>query len=131
MDLEKKKTPKPFITACDKFIYLEILNPKIKVAKEIKSKTKRISKDQTSPLSTIDQKLINLITDSVSDLSDESGWTFLGNLGNHILKKKTDFDPRNYGFPKLFPLIQSIDKFEIDERETGVNNIRHIYLKNK
>ncbi len=127
----EKKTPKPFITACDKFIYLEILNPKIKVAKEIKSKTKRISKDQTSPLSTIDQKLINLITDSVSDLSDESGWTFLGNLGNHILKKKTDFDPRNYGFPKLFPLIQSIDKFEIDERETGVNNIRHIYLKNK
>ncbi len=127
----EKKTPKPFITACDKFIYLEILNPKIKAAKEIKSKTKRISKDQTSPLSTIDQKLINLITDSVSDLSDESGWTFLGNLGNHILKKKTDFDPRNYGFPKLFPLIQSIDKFEIDERETGVNNIRHIYLKNK
>lgn len=127
----EKKTPQPFITACDKFIYLEILKPETKAAKEVKSKTKKNTKDEISPLSKIDQRLINLITNSVSDLSDESGWTFLGNLGSYILKKKTDFDPRNYGFPKLFPLIQSIDKFEIDERETGVKNIRHIYLKNK
>ena len=127
----EKKTPQHFITACDKFIYLEILKPETKAAKEVRSETKMNTKDEISPLSRIDQGLINLITDSVSDLSDESGWTFLGNLGSYILKKKTDFDPRNYGFPKLFPLIQSIDKFEIDERETGVKNIRHIYLKNK
>lgn len=127
----EKKTPQPFITACDKFIYLEILKPKAKTIKEVKSKTKKLTKEEVSPLSKIDKRLINLLTDSVADLSDESGWTFLGNLGSYILKKKTDFDPRNYGFPKLFPLIQSIDKFEIDERETGVKNIRHIYLKNK
>lgn len=127
----EKKTPKPFITACDKFIYLEILKPEKKAAKEVESKAKKKTKDKSSPLNKIDQELINLLTESVSDLSDESGWTFLGNLGSYILKMKTDFDPRNYGFPKLFPLIQSIDKFEIDERETGVKNIRHIYLKNK
>lgn len=127
----EKKTPQPFITACDKFIYLEILKPETKTVKEVKSKAKVNTKDEVSPLSRIDQGLIKLITESVSDLSDESGWTFLGNLGSYILKKKTDFDPRNYGFPKLYPLIQSINKFEIDERETGVNNIRHIYLKNK
>jgi len=127
----EKKTPQPFITACDKFIYLEILKPVKKAAKEVESKAQRKSKDKTAPLSKIDKELIDLITESVSDLSDESGWTFLGNLGSYILKKKTDFDPRNYGYPKLFPLIQSIDKFEIDERETGVNNIRHIYLRNK
>ena len=127
----EKKTPKPFITACDKFIYLEILKPEKKAAKEVESKAKKKTKDKSSPLSKIDQELINLLTESVSDLSDESGWTFLGNLGSHMLKMKTDFDPRNYGFSKLFPLIQSIDKFEIDERETGVKNIRHIYLKNK
>lgn len=127
----EKKTPKPFITACDKFIYLEILKPEKKAPKEVQSKTKKKTKDKAAPLSKIDQELIDLLTESVSDLSDESGWTFLGNLGSHMLKMKTDFDPRNYGFSKLFPLIQSIDKFEIDERETGVKNIRHIYLKNK
>jgi uncharacterized LabA/DUF88 family protein len=127
----EKKTPQPFITACDKFIYLEILKPKVKATKELKSKAKKSPKEEATPLSKVDQGLVNLIVDSVSDLSDEGGWTFLGNLGSYILKKKTDFDPRNYGFTKLFPLIQSIDKFEIDERETGVKNIRHIYLKNK
>jgi hypothetical protein len=53
----------------------------------------------------------------------------LGNLGSFIIKKKPDFDPRNFGFAKLLPLIKSIGKIEIDERETGVNNIRHIYVK--
>ena len=75
--------------------------------------------------------MINLLTKSVADLADESGWTFLGDLGNFIVKKKTDFDPRNYGFPKLLPLIKSIKRFEIDERETGNKNIRHIYIKIK
>lgn len=127
----EKKTPQPFITACDKFIYIEILKTKVANTPALKSKTKSNRKNETPPLNKIDQAIIKLITESVSDLSDEDGWTFLGNLGNYILKKKTDFDPRNYGFAKLFPLIQSIGKFEIDARETGINNIRHIYVKNK
>ena len=64
-------------------------------------------------------------------MADESGWTFLGNLGSYILKKKPDFDARNYGFPKLLPLIKNIDMFEIDERDTGKGRIRHIYLREK
>ncbi|MEZ4905218.1 MAG: NYN domain-containing protein [Spirosomataceae bacterium] len=115
----EKKTPQPFITACDKFIYIEILKPELEVQTEIKSKKRSSTKSKASPLNRIDQALIKLITQSVDELSDESGWTFLGNLGNYILKKRTDFDPRNYGFSKLFPLIQSLNKFEIDERETG------------
>ncbi|MBP9187602.1 MAG: OST-HTH/LOTUS domain-containing protein, partial [Bacteroidia bacterium] len=55
----------------------------------------------------------------------------LANLGNFIIKKQPDFDPRNFGFPKLLPLIKNIGKFEIDERDTGVGNIRHIYLKQR
>lgn len=125
------KTPKPFITACDKFIYIEILKAKIEEEADLKSIKRSKPKDQSPPLNKIDKSLIKLLSDSVSDLSDEDGWTFLGSLGNYILKKKPDFDPRNYGFQKLYPLIQSIGKFEIDERETGVNNIRHIYLRNK
>jgi len=126
----QKKTPQPFISACDKFIYLEIL--KITAAEHSnvgKSTTK--PKQKNEPLSKVDAETIKLITESVNDLADESGWTFLGNLGNFIIKKKPDFDPRNYGFPKLLPLIKDIKKFDIDERATGINNIRHIYLKQK
>ncbi len=137
----EKKTPNPFITACDKFVYIEILKntglpiprPSSKPSPLNKNKPKVESKpkEESKPLNRVDDELINLLTKSVADLADESGWTFLGELGNFILKKKTDFDPRNYGFPKLLALIKSLDKFVIDERESGNKNIKHIYLKTK
>ena len=79
----------------------------------------------------MDPQIIKLLTLSVSDLADENGWTFLGELGNLMLKKKPDFDPRNYGFAKMLPLIKSINVFEIDERETGKKNSKHIYIRKK
>ncbi len=129
--LGEKKTPLPFITACDKFIYIEILK---NIASSAVAKTPQVkgsAKPQSKPLNKIDKSLVHLLVESVQDLADESGWAFLGNLGNFILKKKADFDPRNYGFPKLLPLIKTIDRFIIDEREAGNNNIRHIYIKIK
>lgn len=126
----ERKTPQPFISACDKFIYLEILKAAVTETDDSKKKTSK-PKRKEAPLSKVDSKTIKLITDSVNDLADESGWAFLGNLGSYILKMKPDFDSRNYGFPKLLPLIKDINKFEIDERETGKGNIRHIYLKEK
>jgi len=126
----EKKTPKPFITACDKFIYIEILKKKNENAKE-SGKKQSDSSSSSSSVNKIDKDLIRLIKDSIYEISDENGWAFLGSLGNYILKKKTDFDPRNYGFPKLFPLIKKIGEFEISEKETGEKNIRHIYVKNK
>ena len=128
----EQKTPKPFIAACDKFIYLEILKAEIVEAKTIASKGRDTTpKPKSESLSKVDSQLIRFITESAADLADESGWTFLGNLGAFILKKRTDFDPRNYGFSRLLPLIKSLGKFEIDERETGLNNIRHIFVKLK
>ncbi len=139
MGFGEKKTPKPFISACDKFIYLEILNnteesdPTETTEEPESTVTKKTekSKRKKEPLSKLDFKTIKLITESINDLGDEEGWTFLGNLGSFIIKKKPDFDPRNFGFPKLLPLIKSIGKIEIDERESGNNNIRHIYVKVK
>lgn len=132
----EKKTPKPFISACDKFIYLEILKNTIEPESTDEPETtvtKKAAKPKrkAEPLSKVDARTIKLITESVNALADEDGWTFLGNLGSFIIKKKPDFDPRNFGFSKLLPLIKSIGKIEIDERETGVNNIRHIYVKVK
>lgn len=129
----EKKTLTPFITACDKFIYIEIL--KRKQSAPIENGNKKESKNDATPvnkpLSRIDPELIKLFAESITDLADENGWTFLGELGNLLLKKKPDFDPRNYGFPKMLPLIKSMNKFEIDIRDSGKNNIKHIYIRKK
>jgi Fe-S-cluster formation regulator IscX/YfhJ len=129
----EKKTLNAFITACDKFIYIEILKPE--VVPQEQSNNKKVSlKTQTpksEPISKMDPRMLKLFSDSISDLADEHGWTFLGELGNLLLKKKPDFDPRNYGFPKMLALIRSIKNIEIDERDSGKNNIKHIYIRNK
>ncbi|MDR9399697.1 MAG: NYN domain-containing protein [Salibacter sp.] len=127
----EKKTPKPFITACDKFIYIEILKKEHESEPSEKSTKQRKSKSSTTSVSKVDRKLVKLIKQSIDEISDDSGWAFLGSLGSFILKKRPDFDPRNYGFQKLYPLIKSTGEFEFQEQETGKNNIRHIYLKNK
>jgi uncharacterized LabA/DUF88 family protein/Fe-S-cluster formation regulator IscX/YfhJ len=130
----EKKTLNPFISACDKFIYIEILKPEIESTSDEHDR-KRISRhtrtSAKNPLSKIDPKIIKLVTDSIADLADENGWTFLGELGNLLLKKKPDFDPRNYGYTKMLPLIKSMNKFIIDERETGAKNVKHIYIRKK
>jgi uncharacterized LabA/DUF88 family protein len=129
----EKKTLNPFITACDKFIYLEILKPKVAppALHDKKKMSQNIPAPTSEPLSKIDSALIKLVADSITDLADENGWAFLGELGNLMLKKQPDFDPRNYGHPKMLPLIKSMNRFEIDERETGKNNIKHIYIRKK
>jgi uncharacterized LabA/DUF88 family protein/Fe-S-cluster formation regulator IscX/YfhJ len=129
----EKKTLAPFITACDKFIYLEILNDEAEAAAAENSPEKATApaKHAKKPLSKIDPQIIRLFRDSIDDLADENGWAFLGDLGNLMLKKKPDFDPRNYGFSKMLPLIKSINKFDIDERDTGKNHIKHIYVRKR
>lgn len=126
----EQKTPQPFITACDKFIYIEILK-KEQEESEDKSNAKNKPKAKASLVGQVDKKLIKIIKASVDEISDDSGWAFLGLLGNYLIKRRPDFDPRNYGFSKLYPLVKSLNEFEIQERETGESNIRHIYLRNK
>jgi uncharacterized LabA/DUF88 family protein len=121
----ERKTPQPFITACDKFIYIEIL-ANDDIAPE--SKTKKQGKAQ---LPQIDKRTVNLIKSSINDLADESGWAFLGEVGTLILKKQPNFDPRNYGFKKLLLLMKSIDSIETDERQSENGGTRHVYVKVK
>lgn len=129
MGIGEKKTPLPFITACDKFVYIEILKQKTAPSKS-EEKQKENKKEMT-PMNKVDKSLMTFLKDSVSDLADETGWTFLGELGNFLIKKKRDFDPRNYGFQKLLPLIKSTNEFDVDIRETSNKNTKHIYVKIK
>ncbi|MBW6501060.1 MAG: NYN domain-containing protein [Bacteroidales bacterium] len=132
----ERKTPSPFIVACDKFIYLEILGAQPVIAEHSLVKKKRgkpaISKKKSEENDSQVQirKAKRLISSSITDLADENGWAYLGDVGNLILKKQPDFDPRNFGFVKLTPLIRSLD-FEIDERDSGQGGIRYIYIKNR
>lgn len=127
----ERKTPSPFITSCDKFIYIEILEKKIEEAIPGKSATRTPAAKTNKVVASRDRELVNLIEESINAVADEDGWVFLGVLGNLILKKRPDFDPRNYGFKKLIDLIKSIPRFEVDDRATGKNNISHFYVKVK
>ncbi len=124
----EKKTPEPFIVACDKFIYIEILKSQSEEPEtdDIKIQSKRkIEVDKITP------KVIRLISSTLSDLADDDGWAFLGDVGNLLQKKQPNFDSRNYGFQKLTPLIKSIGKFDIEQRESQKGRFKLIYVKNK
>ncbi|MCL6257555.1 NYN domain-containing protein [Aquiflexum sp. TKW24L] len=122
----EKKTPEPFIVACDKFIYLEILQKQVEETVGLKDKA--IPAPQVDK---INPKLIRLIAATISDLADDEGWAFLGDVGNLLQKKQPNFDARNYGFQKLTPLVKSIPAFEIDHRENIKGKTKLIYIRNK
>lgn len=122
----EKKTPNPFIVACDKFIYIEILKNQ--------SQKKEDGDDKDSDKSSVDKitrKEINLLRTTISDSSDEDGWAFLGDVGGLIQKKQPNFDSRNYGFDKLTPLIKSIGEFELEQRENPKSRHKLIFVRNK
>ena len=121
----EKKTPNPFIVACDKFVYIEVLRNQSE--KKEDSVEKENSKEN---LDKITRKDINLISTTISDLSDDDGWAFLGDVGSLILKKKPNFDSRNYGFEKLTPLIKSIGNFEVEQRVNPKSKNKLIFVKN-
>ncbi|MGH2553786.1 MAG: NYN domain-containing protein, partial [Chitinophagaceae bacterium] len=124
----EQKTPSPFRAACDKFIYIEILDQPETDVKQI-TQDKRRKKEKA--ITKTDKNLISLVTSSINDIADENGWAFLGELGNLLLKKRPDFDPRNYGFAKLLQLIRSLGNYEIDERESGRKNVKLVYVRVK
>ena len=124
----EKKTPESFIVACDKFIYIEILKYQSEESNTEHTKTKTPRKDN---IDKITPKVIKLISSTISDLADEDGWAFLGDVGNLLQKKQKNFDSRNYGFQKLTPLIKSIKQFEIEQRESPKGRFKLIYVKNK
>jgi uncharacterized LabA/DUF88 family protein len=137
----EKKTPNSFIVACDRFIYIEVLDGAIKkkspksrlaenkkVIEKVTAKT--TEKPEQKPLNKIDNQTIELIEDTLEAIGDEDGWAFLGDVGNLIVKKKPEFDPRNYGFSKLTPMLKSLsDILEIDERESDKKGIKHVFVR--
>lgn len=130
----ERKTPNAFIAACDKFIYIEIINPQpIKKSAKNGFDVKKGTKGATTvEHQEVDDKLLELLAVSINDVADENGWAFLAEVGNLLSRKQPDFDPRNYGFSKLTLLIDNQKKFfEIEQRKSGNSRIKHIYVRNR
>ena len=176
----EKKTPNPFIVACDKFIYIEVIRAAAKTksaqppepeqpepapqkapaparqepsaapaesAKPAGKKRKKKSPPEAAapapapepepapvqepPQQRVPRKVQDLIASAVDMIADEDGYAFMGELGNLLNRQQPDFDPRNYGFSKLTQLIKSLDRFEVDVRQTSNPHTKHVYLRDK
>ncbi len=119
----EKKTPQSFVSACDKFVYTEVLRLEDDSGPEVRRKNANGLKGDT--------KLITLLRAAVDAASDESGWAHLGSVGSNIAKQAPDFDPRNYGYKKLGELTSAIQLFEIDERTLNNGQSKAIYIRDK
>ena len=119
----EQKTPTPFVSACDKFIFTEVLRAKIDESEAIAKKSSNELKQDT--------KLVSLLRNAVEASSDESGWAQLGPVGNNIAKQAPEFDSRNYGYGKLGELVKATKLFDIEERQVGDTNIKVLYVRDK
>lgn len=125
--LGEKKTPNPFIVACDKFIYIEIL----KSITDDEEQNTENKKSLKADVDAVTPKIIQLIKSTISDVCDDDGWAFLGDVGGLLQKKQPNFDARNFGFQKLTPLIKSIKQLDIEERENPKGRSKLIYVRIK
>jgi len=124
----EKKTPDPFIVACDKFIYIEILKNQGQNDSSESSEEKATKK---SDFDKITSKQLRLMATTINDLADDDGWAFLGDVGSLLQKKQPNFDSRNYGFQKLTPLFQSIKAIEVERRQDSKGHKKLVYVKMK
>ena len=123
----ERKTPNPFIVACDKFIYIEILKES-----DTRKVTQTPQPSSESQVEKMDKPTVRLLISTIEDLADDDGWAFLAAVGAQLNKKKPDFDPRNYGFSKLTPLISSLNKyFIVDVKQVENSPVKHVYVKVK
>jgi uncharacterized LabA/DUF88 family protein len=119
----EKKTPKAFVSACDKFIFTEVLRFQDSAEPAVKPKTGNELKGDT--------KLVALLRSALDAASDESGWAHLGTVGSNIAKQAPEFDPRNYGFNKLGELAIATKLFDVDERVQSDGHSRSIYIRDR
>lgn len=119
----EKKTPSAFVSACDKFIYTEVLRAKI-------DENSVIAKKSTAQLKQ-DTRLVNLLRNAVEASSDDTGWARLGPVGANIAKQSPEFDSRNYGYAKLNALVSATELFDVEAREDEKTLHKTMYVRDK
>ncbi len=113
----EKKTPEPFVSACDKFIYIEILRPQ---------------NDKNIPDESENTELKFILVSAIDSVSRDDEWVPLSEVGGYINKNYPSFDSRNYGYAKLGRLVESLKYVDIDKRKaSGKSSIVHVYVRVK
>jgi uncharacterized LabA/DUF88 family protein len=113
----ERKTPKAFVSACDKFIYVENLQEPLEEPEPEPAK--------------VSAALVNKLRNAVEAASDEDGWAMLSHVGQILTKQSPDFDSRNYGFGKLSGLVTAIKQFDLDRRDAGAGKHGVIYVRDR
>ena len=125
----ERKTPKPFVAACDKFVYTE--NIAVELEDTASGPAAQAAKPTAAARLKGDRKLAAQLRAAVEAASDDDGYAALANVGHIITKQQPDFDPRTYGFGKLSDLVASSDLFEVERRSPGEGKPSIIYVRDK
>ncbi|HYW60502.1 MAG TPA: NYN domain-containing protein [Xanthobacteraceae bacterium] len=120
----ERKTPRPFVTACDKFIYLDVLQADGDAAPAAKAAGRSGGRKNAG-----DPQLLSTLRAAINAVSDDDGWADLGGVGSHIIKQLPEFDPRNYGFTRLGELVEASGIADI-ERLGDKRKLVMVRLKN-
>lgn len=118
----ERKTPRPFVAACDRFIYTDLLGPEAPVRETAAGKD---AKDLLA-----DKRLVSLIRGAVEAASDDTGWAPLGAVGRNIANQAPEFDARTYGYGKLSDLVAAMPLFEMEERRQGDGPSKTLSIRN-
>ncbi|MFH1038049.1 MAG: NYN domain-containing protein [PVC group bacterium] len=128
----ERKTPDSFVSACDKFIYTDILKKEQGREESAVRKSPGARKRKSETTLKKDAKLVSLVSDAVDAVADDDGWARLGSIGSKISNQSPSFDPRNYGYAKLSSLIRALDAFEVVSRQAGPDpRQKAIYVRRK
>lgn len=133
----ERKTPKPFVSACDKFIYFDniIFEEQIETPEAVPSipSTVAVPVEKRAPSAMVrfDARLNRQLRMAIEASSDEAGWANLAKVGALISKQYPDFDPRTYGYQKLGELIIATGLFDIDYRRPGEGKAIVVYARDK
>ena len=124
----EKKTPNPFIAACNKFKYLEVLNQAVNAPKEVE-KVPLLPVEESPDMTGI--ATVKKAIEAILDEYDEDEWVFIGDIGSRLQKRFPDFDTRNYGYKKLTPFVKSLGIAEVRSTPTSDGNNRLIFVRAK
>ena len=127
----ERKTPKPFVSACDKFIYIENLRRDPATAAGSADAAPVAARRASAAQLKGDAALVGQLRDAVEAASDDDGWAALGYVGTLITKQQPDFDSRNYGYAKLSDLMAATSLFDLERRSAGDGRQGTIYVRHK
>lgn len=123
----ERKTPQPFVNACNRFKYLEVISGSFDKEKKNRGEDENEQVSDFMPPDAV-TKAISAILDEVSD---EEGWALLSEVGKILVKRHPSFDVRNYGYSKLTPFVDSLKAFDISYIPSAKGGVKYYYIKKK